>query len=137
MRPSSMRVLGQRFDNLAAPTQHDFGPISFDTVGVDWGPYAKLITQLIRAQWIERIPPAAKMGLAGRSAISFRIAKNGEVSAIILVEGSGTRPLDKAAEFAIEAASPLPPLPDDFHDTGKDDVGVTFEFYYNMRPPRR
>jgi len=136
-RPVAPQDAGQLYDNLAAPAQADFGAISFDTVGVDWGPYAKQITQIIRRHWIERIPPAAKMGIAGRSVIEFRIAKNGIVTAIAIKDGSGTRPLDKAAEYAIEAASPLPPLPAAFHDLGKEDVGVSFEFYYNMRVPSR
>ena len=59
-----------------------------------------------------------------------------ESDAIALVDGSGTRPFDKAAQFAIEA-SELPPLPPEFLDIGKDDVGVTFQFYYNMRVPQQ
>ena len=137
VRPFNLRELGQRYDNLAAPSNADFGPVSFDTVGVDWGPYAKRLVEIIRRHWVERLPPAFQAGLKGRSVLSFRIAKDGTVASIQLVDGSGVRPFDKAAEFAIGAASPLPPLPDEFSRLGKDDVGVTFEFYYNLRPPSR
>ena len=113
------------------------GPVSFDTVGIDWGPYAKKIVQAIRRQWLERIPQAARMGLSGRAVMSFRIGPGGEVTAVVLEDSSGYRPLDKAAEFAIEAADPLPPLPPEFAELGRDDVGVTFQFYYNMRVPSR
>lgn len=136
LRPFSSRDLGQRFDNPQAASVTDFGPISFDTVGIDWGPYARRIVEIVRARWIERLPPAAKMGLKGRSVVSFRIRLDGGVFAIVLKDGSGVRPFDKAAQFAIEAAS-LPPLPQAFVEMGKDDVGVTFQFYYNMRVPRQ
>ena len=136
-RPYSLRELGQRYDNVAAPSNADFGTVSFDTVGVDWGPYAKQIVEIIRRHWIERLPPAFQAGLRGRAVVSFRIAKDGTVTTILLVDGSGVRPYDKAAEFSIEASSPLPPLPPEFNSLDKDDVGVTFEFYYNLRPPSR
>ncbi|MHC4924188.1 MAG: TonB family protein [Planctomycetota bacterium] len=135
LRPFSSRDLGQRFDNSQAASVTDFGPISFDTVGIDWGPYARKIVEIVRARWIERLPPAARLGLKGRSVVSFRIALDGGVSTIVLKESSGTRPFDKAAEFAIEA-SELPPLPQAFLEMGEDDVGVTFQFYYNMRVPQ-
>lgn len=76
------------------------------------------------------------MGLKGRSVVSFRIRVDGAVFAVELKDSSGVRPLDKAAEFAIEAAQ-LPPLPEEFMDLDEEDVGVTFEFYYNMRVPRQ
>ena len=137
VKPFSTQDLGQRYDNPGASSQMvDFGPISFDTVGIDWGPYAKEIVRIIRARWLERIPQAARMGIAGRAVISFRIRQDGGVFAIELEDGSGHRPLDKAAEYAIEA-SELPPLPPEFDSLGKEDVGVTFGFYYNLRPPNR
>jgi TonB family protein len=136
LRPFSTRDLGQRFDNPRAASVSDFGSISFDTVGIDWGPYARRIVEIIRARWIERFPPAAQMGLKGRSVVSFRIRLDGGVFAIVLTDGSGVRPLDQAAQFAIEAAK-LPPLPQAFVEMDKDDVGVTFQFYYNMRVPKQ
>jgi len=135
LRPFNTRDLGQRFDNPQAAPVSEFGAISFDTVGIDWGPYARRIVEIIRARWIERFPPAAQMGLKGRTVVSFRIRLDGGVFAIVLKDGSGVRPLDQAAQFAIEAAN-LPPLPETFLDLDEDDVGVTFEFYYNMRVPR-
>ncbi len=138
LRPFNTRDIGQRYDNQAPPALTDFGPISFDTVGVDWGPYARKIVEIIRARWFERMPQAARLGIAGRSILSFRIALDGGVSGIVLKDSSGYRPLDKAAEFAIEA-SELPPLPPSFLalDEDRESVGVTFEFYYNMRVPKR
>lgn len=136
LRPFSSRDLGQRFDNPQAVSVSDFGSISFDTVGVDWGPYARRIVEIIRARWIERFPPAAQMGLKGRSVVSFRIRLDGGVFAIVLTDGSGVRPLDQAAQFAIEAAK-LPPLPQAFLEMDKEDVGVTLQFYYNMRVPKQ
>jgi TonB family protein len=59
------------------------------------------------------------------------IARDGAISDLDVVRPSEVPPFTKAASDAIRAASPLPPLPDDFP---KSEEGVTFCFYYNMYP---
>jgi hypothetical protein len=124
----------------------EIGTVSFDTAAIDWGPYARLMLQVVRRNWIERLPPAALSGLRGVAVVNFRIARDGSVSALSLVDSygvrlkplggaevtEGVRPFETTAVAAIEV-SELPPLPEIFEEP---DVGVTIAFYYNLRPPR-
>jgi len=108
-----------------------FGTMSFDTQGFPWGEYARLLYVAIRNAWLERIPLAAREGIAGYTCQHFIIAREGTVTAVEIVRPSDVPPFTKAASDAIRAASPLPPLPDEFP---KSEEGVTFCFYYNMYP---
>ena len=57
------------------------------------------------------------------------IEKNGSISDLAVIRSSEITPFDRAAENAIRASNPLPPLPSNFP---KDAEGVTFGFYYNL-----
>jgi TonB family protein len=108
-----------------------YGTMSFDTQGFPWGEYARLLYVAIRNAWLERIPLAAREGIAGYTCQHFIIAREGSITALEIVRPSVVPPFTKAASDAIRAASPLPPLPDEFP---KSEEGVTFCFYYNMYP---
>jgi TonB family protein len=108
-----------------------YGTLSFDTQGFPWGDYARQLYVIIRNSWLERIPLAAREGIAGYTCQHFVIAKSGEVSDIDITRTSPVPPFNKAASDAIRASSPLPPLPSDFPDPQE---GVTFCFFYNMYP---
>ncbi len=113
--------------------QVDLGPLTFDTQWYDWGPYAAEMLRRIRYHW--QIPEIAQMGVPGVVRIHFYIERNGSVTGIEIVSGSGRPPLDFAAHDAIRDASPLPPLPADL--TGVFHEGVTITFYYNTQVPER
>ena len=108
-----------------------YGTMSFDTQGFPWGEYARLLYVAIRNAWLERIPLAAREGIAGYTCQHFIIAREGSITALEVVRPSDVPPFTKAASDAIRAASPLPPLPDEFP---KSEEGVTFCFFYNMYP---
>jgi outer membrane biosynthesis protein TonB len=108
-----------------------YGTMSFDTQGFPWGDYARLLYVAIRNNWLERIPLAAREGIAGHTCQHFKIARDGEITALEVVRPSEVPPFTKAASDAIRASSRLPPLPEDFPDA---EEGVTFCFYYNMYP---
>jgi len=108
-----------------------YGTMSFDTQGFPWGEYARLLYVAIRNAWLERIPLAAREGIAGYTCQHFIIERQGSITALEVVRPSNVPPFTKAASDAIRAASPLPPLPDEFP---KSEEGVTFCFYYNMYP---
>jgi len=124
----------------------ELGTVSFDTAAIDWGPYARKMLRIIRRNWIERLPPAARTGIRGVAVVNFRIAGDGSISNISLIDSygvrlsppnryqvtDGIRPFESTAMAAIEV-SELPALPDIFTEP---DVGVTIGFYYNLRPPR-
>lgn len=138
--------LQESFDNRGGFSPMELGTVSFDTAAIDWGPYARVMLRIIRRNWIARLPPAARTGIRGVAVVNFRIAQDGGVSGISLIDSYGVRvfsaggyrvsdgipPFENTAMASIEV-SELPPLPDIFTDP---DVGVTIGFYYNLRPPR-
>jgi TonB family protein len=107
----------------------DSGPLSFDTVGYDWGAYAAEMIRKIKRNW--EVPALARYGVKGRLTIRFYILKDGRVEAERILSNSGVPPFDNAAYLAISHASPFRPLPSDL---GHDREGVTVTFFYNIRP---
>ena len=107
----------------------DSGPLSFDTVGYDWGAYAAEMIRKIKRNW--DVPALARYGVKGRITIRFYILKDGQVEAETVLSGSGHPPFDNAAFQAIARSSAFRPLPSDL---GHDREGVTVTFFYNMRP---
>ena len=107
----------------------DSGPLSFDTVGYDWGAYAAEMIRKIKRNW--DVPALARYGVKGRLTIRFYILKDGRVEGERILSGSGTPPFDNAAFQAISRSSAFRPLPDDL---GHDREGVTVTFFYNLRP---
>jgi TonB family protein len=107
----------------------DSGPLSFDTVGYDWGAYAAEMIRKIKRNW--EVPALARYGVKGRLTIRFFILKDGRVEAERILSQSGVPPFDNAAFLAIANASPFRPLPSDL---GHDREGVTVTFFYNIRP---
>jgi len=117
------------FDNPAYLQGNNYGTLSFDTKGFDWGDYARQLYLIIKKNWYDRIPIAAYYGQKGKVFIRFVIEKNGSISDLAVIRSSEITPFDRAAENAIRASNPLPPLPSNFP---KDAEGVTFGFYYNL-----
>ena len=107
----------------------DQGPLSFDTVGYDWGAYAAEMVRKIKRNW--DVPALARYGMKGRITIRFYILKDGRVEAERILSNSGVPPFDNAAFQAIARSSAFRPLPSDL---GHDREGVTVTFFYNMRP---
>ncbi len=107
----------------------DSGPLSFDTVGYDWGAYAAEMIRKIKRNW--DVPALARYGVKGRLTIRFFIMKDGRVEGERILSGSGVPPFDNAAFQAIALSSAFRPLPDDL---GHDREGVTVTFFYNLRP---
>ena len=60
-----------------------------------------------------------------RATIYFRIARNGRISEIEVSETSGNFLFDQAAQRAVEASAPMPPLPGEYDG---DYLGVFFDF---------
>ena len=96
----------------------DSGPLSFDTVGYDWGAYAAEMIRKIKRNW--DVPALARYGVKGRLTIRFYILKDGRVEAERILSNSGVPPFDNAAFLAIAHSSPFRPLPSDL---GKEREG--------------
>jgi TonB family protein len=117
------------FDNPAYLQGGNYGTLSFDTKGFEWGDYARQLYLIIKKNWYDRIPIAAYYGQKGKVFIRFVIEKDGSITDLAVIRSSEISPFDRAAENAIRASHPLPPLPSNFP---KEREGVTFGFYYNL-----
>jgi TonB family protein len=98
-----------------------------DTQGVDFGSYTRQVLRDVRQNWYVAIPPSAQARHADLM-IEFSIMKDGKVSALKLVQGSGDVELDRAAWAGILDSNPFPPLPADFRGPF---LALRFRFYYN------
>ena len=107
------------------------GPLSFETQWYDWGEYAASMVGRIRVNWYNVMPDLIRTGMSGVVTIRFTIQRDGRLTDITMLKSSGIPPYDFAAKQALEASSPLKPLPKDFPNPYER---VTAMFYYN-RPP--
>ena len=107
------------------------GPLSFETQWYDWGEYAASMVSRIRVNWHNVMPDLIRTGMSGVVTIRFTIQRDGRITDITMLKSSGIPPYDFAAKQALEASSPLKPLPKDFPNPYER---VTAMFYYN-RPP--
>ena len=76
--------------------------------GVDsW--YVRQLEQRVGQNWLR----TSLQGLTRRvrTEISFEVARNGVIENIVITRPSGVRSVDQAARRAVQASSPLPPVP--------------------------
>jgi protein TonB len=106
------------------------GPMSFETQWFEWGDYATGMVARIRYHWYSNMPPIIRTGLRGIVTIRFTIQRDGTITDVEIISSSGVPPYDNAAKRAIELASPLAPLPQNFP---KASERVTARFFYNSR----
>jgi TonB family protein len=101
-----------------------------DTMGVDFGPYLQRVVYQVREHWYNLIPESAQAPLMkkGKLAIEFAILKDGRVSGLRIVAGSGDEALDRPAYGSITGSNPFPPLPGEFKGQY---LTLRFKFYYN------
>lgn len=66
-----------------------------------------------------------------RSTVYFRIDRSGRVHQVRVAESSGSFLFDQAAQRAVEASNPMPPLPEEYSG---DYLGVYFDFDTSVRP---
>jgi periplasmic protein TonB len=66
-----------------------------------------------------------------KTTIYFRIERNGRVADMRVETSSGHFTFDQAAQRAVQAASPMPPLPGEYSG---DYLGVYFDFDATVRP---
>jgi TonB family protein len=76
------------------------------------------------------IPHAAFGGHGGHVDFEFTVERDGKISALRMLESSGTGTLDRAARGAI-TSSRLRPLPDDYAP-----ANVTMRVTFHYGPPR-
>jgi TonB family protein len=109
----------------------DQAEILTDTMGVDFAPYLARITQIVRANWYNLLPPSVYPPLykQGKLSVEFVILKDGKVSGMVYHTSSGDVALDRAAWASITASNPFPPLPREFPG---QNLGIRFYYFYNL-----
>lgn len=88
--------------------------------------YLVAVRNKIAAYWA---PPSGVSagGAALRATLYFRILRGGAVTDLQVEQTSGVGFYDQSAARAVQAAMPLPPLPEEFPD---EYLGVHFDFQY-------
>ena len=82
--------------------------------------YVEQLLSLIGANWFK--PESAE---GTNCVVSFRVMRSGQVTDVKVDSSSGVSYYDRAAERAVFAANPLPPLPPDYRN---ESLGVHLKF---------
>ena len=102
-----------------------------DTMGVDFGPYLARITEIVRNNWYNVLPPSVYPPILkqGKLSLEFYILKDGKADGLRIHTPSGDVALDRAAWASITASNPFPPLPREFPG---QNLGLRFYYFYNL-----
>jgi protein TonB len=86
------------------------GPSRLSSIPKSGGDGDPIIGEIMRRiEAAKRYPRVArKMGIEGRAAVRFKLAPNGKVEAVELLETSGSEVLDQASLETVHRAAPLP-----------------------------
>ncbi len=103
-------------DSLAGSDDAEAPVVGYDAEDFTYAYYTTRLVAAIKARWTR--PPIDDV----EALVRFRIASDGTVSELELIESSGVSRFDNAGLRAIELASPVPPLPRSFR---KPSLGVT------------
>jgi TonB family protein len=120
-------VQKESFDNQKGQSQ-EFGPLQFDTKGVEFGPWIRRFVSQVRRNWFV---PMAAMSMRGRVVITFNVHRNGALTDVTVVRPSEIDSFNTAAVNALLASNPTTPLPPEYPD---DKAFFTVTFYYNESP---
>ncbi|HLH72064.1 MAG TPA: TonB family protein [Chloroflexota bacterium] len=113
-----------QFSTGAGQAGIGFGDAAF---GNQYGWYVNAITRAISNNWLKSMVDSS-VQKAPRVYISFSIARDGTVSSVQVQQSSGIPSLDRSAQRAVLASSPLPALPGDYRGGS---VSVNFYFEYS------
>lgn len=114
--PSEANRLGSP-EGAAAGSAAFGAPVAqLDNPDFTYGYYVDQMLALIAAQWVR--PP---LGGGVEAMIHFEIAADGQIRDVRIVSSSGYSSFDLAGLRAVQAASPLPPLPRSYR---RDTLGV-------------
>ena len=104
--------------------------ISFDSKGVDFGPWLRRFVAQVRRNWF--IPYAA-MTMKGHVVVTFYIHRDGRITDLQVMKPSSVDAFTRSAFNAIASSNPTLALPPEYPD---DKVLFTVTFYFNETPDR-
>jgi len=120
----------EQFNNPGGSSDgRDFGPLQFDTKGVEFGPWVRRFIAQVKRNWIV---PYAAMSMKGHVVITFYVHKDGSLTDVNVIGPCPIEPFNNAAFGALSASNPTVPLPPEY-PTEKAFFTVTF--FYNETPP--
>jgi TonB family protein len=139
-QPPAGGSLGEALKNLQKYVQNDsfnnqkgqaqeFGPLQFDTKGVEFGPWIRRFISQVRRNWF--VPMAAQT-MRGRVVITFNVHRNGALTDVTVVRPSEIESFNISAVNALLASNPTTPLPPEYPE---NKAFFTVTFYYNENPP--
>jgi TonB family protein len=132
--PGAVDEVTQRVESdarleLPPGTEQDLGGLHFDPQGADFTSWITAFKKEIYRNWI--VPQAAQLGDArGHVNFEFTVERNGSMSALRMLESSGTASLDEAAQTALSAGK-FAALPSDYRPPR---VTIQVTFFYNEVP---
>jgi TonB family protein len=122
--PRQYTWTGADDEEVADPGGSTGRTISLDSQDVRYASYLLGIKRRIEALWGY---PSEARGLSGNLVVTFRVARDGQLQDLQLVETSGIAPLDNEAIRAIREAAPFTPFPDRMRF---DHLNIRAAFYY-------
>jgi TonB family protein len=118
-----------QFDNPGGNGGAEFGPLQFDTKGVEFGPWVRRFIAQVKRNWF--IPYAA-MSNRGHVVVTFNVHKDGSITDISVVGPCPIEPFNGAAFGALAGSNPTVPLPPEYPS---EKAFFTVTFFYNETPP--
>jgi len=120
----------EQFNNPGGSSDgKEFGPLQFDTKGVEFGPWVRRFIAQVRRNWIV---PYAAMSMKGHVVITFYVHKDGSLTDVNVIGPCPIEPFNNAAFGALSASNPTVPLPPEYPS---DKAFFTVTFFYNETPP--
>ena len=120
----------ERFDNPTGGPNLNDPTISFDSKGIDFGPWLARFVAQVKRNWL--IPYAA-MTMRGHVVLTFYVHRDGRITDLKVVKASNVNAFNTAAFQALVQSNPTLRLPPEYPD---DKCLFTVTFFYNERPPR-
>lgn len=128
LRNMDQLIKRERFDNPTGGPNANDPAISFDSKGVDFGPWLTRFVAQVKRNWL--IPYAA-MTMRGRVVLTFYVHRDGRITDLQVVKPSDVGAFNTAAFQALVQSNPTLRLPPEYPD---DRVLFTVTFFYNDRP---
>jgi len=113
-----------QFSTGAGEAGIGFGDAAF---GDRYSTYVEAIRRAISNNWLKSLVDS-RIQKAPRVYLTFDISRDGSISSVDVQQPSGIPSLDRSAQRAVYASSPLPPLPADYRGSK---VNVVFYFEYS------